>query len=254
MRGSFTGATADRKGSFEVADQGTLFLDEIGDMPVLLQTKLLRVLEDGIVVPVGASKGRKVNVRVIASTNADLQKRMRDGAFRPDLYHRLAAFKIQIPPLRERRSDIPHLVQHFLKTFAQEMGMPAPPQVSPEVLAVLQRYDYPGNVRELRNLIEQAIIRSEGRTIEPAHVRLDLASLPDHTRSTVDQGVTCEDAVANSPLNLHAAEAELVRRAMKQVDGNVSQCAALLGITRTKLYRKLASLADTGSRDTAGDE
>jgi DNA-binding NtrC family response regulator len=248
MHGSFTGATADKKGCFEVADQGTLFLDEVGDMPVLLQTKLLRVLEDGIVVPVGATKERKVDVRVIASTNADLQERMRGGAFRSDLYHRLAAFRIQIPPIRERRADIPPLVRHFLAAFAREMGLPAPPSMSSEALSTMQRYDYPGNVRELRNLVEQAIIRCDGRTIEPVHLRIEQSLPQDKSRGTAGADSSIEATVADLPFNIHAAETELIRRAMKQVNGNVSRCAALLGITRTKLYRKLDSMGDAGSR------
>lgn len=239
VRGAFTGAATDRNGCFEIADGGTLFLDEIGDMPYHLQSKLLRVLEDGVVTPVGANKGRKVDVRIVASTNADLRQRIHEGTFRADLYHRLAGFCIDIPPLRERRSDIPLLARHFLAAFAQEMGLHAAPDLSHEARQLLRQHDYPGNVRELRNLIEQAIIRSEGRTIEPAHLRIDIALSSPCPQSGDRQTGQVYD---NLPFNLLTAEAQLIRRAMWQVGGNVSKCAVLLGINRTKLYRKLAAI------------
>lgn len=242
MRGSFTGATTDKKGCFEIADGGTLFLDEIGDMPHQLQTKLLRVLEDGVVVPVGATRGRKVDVRIIASTNADLRQRIAEGAFRRDLYHRIASFIIRIPPLRERRSDIPLLARHFLSVLSQEMGMPAPPPASAEALHVLRQYDYPGNVRELRNLVEQAIIRCEGRTIEPFHLRIDPFCPPQRAQPADGHSAAHAWPTGDIPFDLHEAEAALIRRAMQHAGGNVTKCAAMLGINRTKLYRKLAAM------------
>jgi DNA-binding NtrC family response regulator len=253
-RGSFTGATADKKGCFETADKGSLFLDEIGDMPVILQTKLLRVLEDGVIMPVGATRGRCVDVRIIASTNADLAKRIQDGGFRSDLYHRLAVFTIAIPPLRERLEDIPLLARHFLSRFAEEMGH-AKPVLSDGALQCLTRYPFPGNVRELRNLIEQALIRSEGGAIGPEHFRLDAPAWSDRA---VGAGVRPVRAVgtsadAGAPLNLRDAEATLIRRAVQEADGNLSRAARLLGINRTRLYRKLTQFhIDPGSADPKG--
>ena len=170
-RGSFTGAFTDRKGWFELADGGTLFLDEIGDMPPALQAKMLRVLEDGQVVPVGASHPKRVDVRVVAATNADLQERIASGAFREDLYFRLARYLVEMPPLRDRVEDIGLLADHFLTLFATEMGVPKPP-LTPRALALLESHTFPGNVRELKNVIERALIESAGRPIEPSHLRL----------------------------------------------------------------------------------
>ena len=162
VRGAFTGATSDRKGWFELANYGTLFLDEIGDMPLPLQGKLLRVLEDGQILAVGGTKPIQVDVRVIAASNADLPAKILDGSFRQDLYFRLARYVVDIPPLRERLDDLSLLVSHFLRFFSNEMGMSAP-AVGPEAMALLESYSFPGNVRELKNVIERALIESGGR-------------------------------------------------------------------------------------------
>jgi len=169
VRGAFTGATTDHKGFFEQADKGTLFLDEIGDMPLPLQAKLLRVLEDGVISPVGSTQGKKVEVRVLAGTNAELQSDVEAGKFRQDLYYRLARFTIEVPPLRDRKEDIPLLAEHFLKRFATDMGM-TKPKLNGQALQVLQSYDYPGNIRELKNFIERALIESGGGEIGPEHL------------------------------------------------------------------------------------
>ncbi|HTL56212.1 MAG TPA: sigma-54 dependent transcriptional regulator [Candidatus Limnocylindrales bacterium] len=169
VRGAFTGATTDHKGFFEQADKGTLFLDEIGDMPQALQAKLLRVLEDEMITPVGSTQSKKVEVRILAGTNAELQSDIEAGKFRQDLYYRLARFTIEVPPLRERKEDIPLLAEHFLERFAADMGM-AKPKLSPTALQVLQNYDYPGNIRELRNFIERALIEGGGGEIGPEHL------------------------------------------------------------------------------------
>lgn len=163
MRGAFTGATADRKGWFELADGGTLFLDEIGDMPAALQAKLLRVLEDGEITPVGAQQPKPVDVRVITATNADLAAKIAAGEFRQDLYFRLARYVVETPPLRDRPEDIPLLAANFLKMFASEMGL-TPPALAPDALAVLTAHSFPGNVRELKNVIERALIASGGKS------------------------------------------------------------------------------------------
>jgi DNA-binding NtrC family response regulator len=238
VKGAFTGATADRKGYFELAHGGTLFLDEIGDMPLSLQVKLLRVLEDGCVTPVGAAEPRRVDVRVIAATNADLAERIAAGTFRQDLYFRLARYTVTTPPLRERREDLPLLVAHFLNTFAAEMGR-QPPAFSGGALAVLQQYHFPGNVRELKNIIERALIDSDGGTIEPRHLQLlaRAAPAPMAGGSPVRDR---EQLAAELPLNLAAAEDLLIQRALQQTEGNIADAARLLGVHRTRIYRKLA--------------
>ncbi|GAA0358069.1 sigma-54 dependent transcriptional regulator [Bowmanella denitrificans] len=176
VKGAYTGATSDRSGYFVQADGGTLFLDEIGDMPIHLQAKLLRVLEDGIVTPVGGRQSRRVNVRIVAATNADISDKIRKQAFRQDLYFRLAGYQIQLPPLRERLSDIPLLVDHFLTSLGRQMGKDYP-TLTPQALQALQQYHYPGNVRELKNLIEYALIASRGRPIGAHHLRfVDLSA------------------------------------------------------------------------------
>lgn len=244
VKGAFTGATADRKGCFELADGGTLFLDEIGDMPSALQVKLLRVLEDGYVQPVGAAEPRKVDVRVIAATNADLAARIAAGTFRQDLYFRLARYTIQTPPLRERLNDVPLLAAHFLKIFSAEMGQPSP-GLSMAAVAALKTYDYPGNIRELKNIIERALIGSGGETILPEHLQLTFAKgvpLPV-TISMAPPSVAAVASLnspAELPLNLAAAEEVLIQRALDKTDGNIAEAARLLGVHRTRIYRKLA--------------
>lgn len=233
LKGSFTGALADRKGYFELAHRGTLFLDEIGDMPLPLQAKLLRVLEDGVVTPVGANTGRKVDVRIIAATNVDLPAKIASGAFRQDLYFRLARFAVVTPPLRERREDIPLLAQHFLHLFAAEMGMRAP-ELSSAGLLLLASYSFPGNVRELKNILERALINSGGKTIEPGHLHLLEAVAPATTAAS--NAIRFQDL----PLNVDAAEETLIQRALTQTGGNIAEAARLLGINRSRIYRKIA--------------
>ncbi len=169
VKGAFTGATQDRAGFFVQADGGTLFLDEIGDMPLPLQAKLLRVLENGEVTPVGGTRTRKVDVRVVAATNIALQSKVQSQAFRQDLYYRLAGYIIQLPPLRHRREDIALLTQHFLAGLGQQMGREQP-RISEDAMRVLSQYDFPGNIRELRNLIEYALISSRGEPIQRRHL------------------------------------------------------------------------------------
>jgi len=168
IRGAFTGAVSERKGYFELADGGTLFLDEIGDMPKILQAKLLRTLEDGTLMPVGSNREKKVNVRILAATNASLPTKIANNEFRDDLYFRLAGYIIRMPPLRERKPDIPLLAKHILVGFAVEMGHPQA-TLTPQALATLENYNFPGNVRELKNLIEHALISSGGTLIQPQH-------------------------------------------------------------------------------------
>ena len=232
-RGAFTGATSDRKGWFELANYGTLFLDEIGDMPLPLQGKLLRVLEDGHILAVGSTKPIQVDVRVIAASNADLPAKILDGSFRQDLYFRLARYVVDIPPLRERLDDLSLLVSHFLRLFSNEMGM-SPPAVSPEAMALLESYSFPGNVRELKNVIERALIESGGGPIQQRHIHL-LEAVPRRQCPVKVEGSSGAETI---PLNLDAAEQLLIQRALNQAGGNVAEAARLLGVNRSRIYRR----------------
>jgi len=238
VRGAFTGATADRKGFFELASGGTLFLDEIGDMPAALQAKLLRVLEDGRVTPVGSSTEKQVDVRVVAATNANIEARIAAGTFRQDLYFRLARTTVFVPPLRERREDIPLLAAHFIGHFSAEMGLAAPP-ITAAALALLAGHGFPGNVRELRNLIESALIAGGGREITPAHLRLTARAVIGSPASPTPAQELPEDL----PLNLEGAERILIRRAISQTGGNIAEAARLLGVHRSRIYRVLEEVA-----------
>jgi DNA-binding NtrC family response regulator len=234
VKGSFTGATSDRKGCFELANGGALFLDEIGDMPAALQVKLLRVLEEGQVTPIGAAQPVKLDVRVIAATNADLDARIADGSFRQDLYFRLARYTICTPPLRARLADVPLLAAHFLHLFAAEMGLKEP-EISPDALQALQNYEFPGNVREFKNVMERALIESGGGKIEVRHLRL-----LKHPSPLPFSNAAREEFASSLPLNLAEVEDLLVQRALKETNGNIAEAARRLGIHRTRIYRKLA--------------
>lgn len=226
MKGAFTGAEETQAGYFDLADGGTLFLDEVGNMPYDLQIKLLRVLEDGQVMPLGAKRAHTVDVRVVAATNADLVERIREGGFRQDLYYRIARFTVEVPPLRERREDIPLLARHFLRLFAGEMGIDTP-TLTPAALKVLQGADFPGNIRELKNAVERALIEGQGGDIEPRHLQL----VPGTAQQTSDAG--------EISLDFHVAERAIIQQALDRTGGNVSAAARLLGIDRYKIYRKM---------------
>lgn len=244
MKGSFTGATGDRKGYFELADGGTLFLDEIGDMPAALQAKLLRVLEDGEITPVGSAQSRRVDVRVLSATNADLQAKISTGDFRQDLYFRLARYTVETPPLRERREDLPLLASHFLSLFATEMGMAAPP-LTAEALATLGGYPFPGNVRELKNVMERALILSAGRPVKREHLQLphQTAMMPKAAKAGDVKSASAANAAGSEvPLNLEDAELVLIQRALEQTGGNVVEAARLLNVNRSRIYRRFPNL------------
>jgi DNA-binding NtrC family response regulator len=258
VKGAFTGATSDRKGYFQMADGGTLFLDEVGDMPAALQVKLLRVLEDGMVMPVGGTEARHVDVRVVAATNADLESRIEAGTFRSDLYFRLARYRLETVPLRGRAEDIDVLAAHFLNRFATEMNL-ASPSLSAEARAALASYDFPGNVRELKNIVERAVIDSGGVVIQVEH--LCLPKRREKLVQTVANAVavlkTAEpvsgprEEWADLPLNLAAAEDALIQRALQQTGGNIADAARLLGVHRTRIYRKLSM---EGGKVSKGDD
>lgn len=254
VRGAFTGATADRKGFFELASGGTLFLDEIGDMPADLQAKLLRVLEDGMVTPVGSANERKVDVRVVAATNADLEAKIAEGVFRQDLYFRLARTTLRLPPLRERREDIPLLAAHFIERSANDLGLPRPSGISRCAFDLLNGHAFPGNVRELRNLIENAVIACSGGPITAEHFRLGLSVAPTsgngstagkkETLPMAEAGVSIDDL----PWNLEAAERALIKRAIHEAGGNISKAARMLGIHRMQIYRTFDGTPGIGGR------
>jgi DNA-binding NtrC family response regulator len=229
LAGAFTGAKRDQTGYFDLADGGTLFLDEVGTMPEAVQPKLLRVLEDGFIRPLGAKRDRRVDVRVLAATNAGPE------ALRSDLYYRLARFTVEVPPLRERKDDISLLAGHFLKLFAADMGI-APPKVNAAALNALMAYDFPGNVRELKNLVERALIESGGGVIQPAHLHIAKLQTPSTPEAPSETSIL---SLQTLPLNFAEAEVMLIRRAVDLAGGNVSQAARRLGIDRNKIYRKL---------------
>lgn len=249
-RGAFTGAATTRAGLLVSADGGTIFLDEISELPPPLQAKLLRVLEDGIVRPVGSDHGTKVDVRVIAASNADLSAMIARNAFREDLFYRLQVVPISIPPLRERRSDIPILVEHFLaQTRRQGAADGPPPRVSNETMVLLWSYDWPGNVRELENLVERMVIMCEGKTIEPSLLPPNIASVTN----AADEIPTTLDAEG---LNLNALvrklEGRLINQALKQTSGNKQAAARLLGLKRTTFAAKLRRCGVIAPSDSDG--
>ena len=257
VQGAFTGATENHKGHFESADGGTLFLDEIGDMPIEAQAKLLRVLDGEAITPVGATVGKKVDIRVLSATNADIPAKRAAGLFRSDLYYRLAGTVIWIPPLRERTEDIPLIAEFYLIQSATQLGVPTPP-LTPEAVAALETYPFPGNVRELINIIEGAVIVSEGAAIEPKHLRFEPPSV-DLPSSPVTQigepsPLSAPDSVPHPdtetdmseapflPLNdaLTRYERQYLYQVLDWTGGNKAAAARLLNIPQRTLYRKLA--------------
>ncbi len=231
MRGSFTGATADRRGKFELADGGTLFLDEIGDMSLKTQAKVLRALQEQVVEPVGGTQSVKVDVRVIAATNKDLPVEIRAGRFREDLYFRLNVIPIFVPPLRERDNDVTLLAEHFIGEFSREYGR-RPKHFDSGAATGLRSYRWPGNVRELRNVIERLMIMVPGEMITlPNLAFLDRA------------GALAPEAAEATSLPLHEArdrfERDYILRALAANHGNISRTADALGVERSNLYRKM---------------
>lgn len=221
---------------------GTLFLDEIRELPPALQARLLRLLEDGVYFPVGATTPRPLLARVIAATHADLPVRIAAGLFRQDLYYRLARFPIVVPPLRERLEDVPALVRHFLPALASELRLPSP-RVRPEALQRLLAHAYPGNVRELRHTLERALIQAAGAELGPEHIVFTPPAgaawpSPISDLTTTDAaGDPGRSFLGELPLNLSEAEDILIARAVTIAEGNLSRAARLLGISRASLYR-----------------
>ncbi len=235
-KGAFTGAVASKPGKFELADKGTIFLDEIGDVPSSIQVKLLRVLQDREFERLGGTKTLKVDVRVVAATNQDLRAALEQGSFREDLYYRLNVVPINIPPLRERKEDIPYLVDHFIERFVRESGKPLR-GITPAAQRLLMEFHWPGNVRELENIIERAVALSSGEVIDVADIRLDLSPVKPSAAASANAG-----AFPPAGLTLEQFEDEIVKEALRRAGGNKSQAARLLGLSRNALRYRLSKM------------
>lgn len=229
VKGAFTGAEKDRQGVFEYADGGTLFLDEIGDMPLDMQAKLLRVLESGEVVRVGSNEPKHVDVRFISATNHDMEKLVKDGRFRQDLYFRIKGVHLNIPPLRERREDIPAIVRHYLSQFAGQMKK-AISGFDDEAMTAMMRFDWPGNVRQLINVVQNMVLVAEGAVI-------GLRDVPTEIRQASGAGDMPVDIPAG--MSLEQIEKQAIRNALRAHNGNRELTAKMLGIGERTLYRKL---------------
>jgi transcriptional regulator with PAS, ATPase and Fis domain len=237
VRGAFTGAVNARQGRFQLAHGGTLFLDEIGEMSPKLQVKLLRVLQDRVFEPVGSDKAVRVDVRVVAATNSDLRQAVSDGSFREDLFYRLNVLPIYLPPLRDRREDIPLLVAHFLSLQSRKKGKGIE-SIEDEALALLERYDWPGNVRELENLMERLVVLDEDGVIRAG----DLPDYLSENRAPKrDQAASVSLPYEGVDLDafLKIIEVELMRQALARTGGNKSRAAELLKLNRTTLVERL---------------
>ncbi|HXD90768.1 MAG TPA: sigma-54 dependent transcriptional regulator [Candidatus Binataceae bacterium] len=235
-RGAFTGASGARHGLFSSADGGTIFLDEIGEMPQGLQAKLLRVLEDGVVRPVGSDRSSKIDARVISASNSDLTAAVRRGVFREDLFYRLQVVPIVIPPLRERRSDIPLLIEHFLDRL-RERSPGRSWAVTREAMVHLWSYDWPGNVRELENMVERLVILCEDNTID---MRILPGNLINGTRMAETRiPATINEKGVNLSAMVRELEGRMINEALKQTGGNKQAAARLLGLKRTTFAAKL---------------
>jgi DNA-binding NtrC family response regulator len=231
-KGAFTGAVASKPGKFELADTGTAFLDEIGDVPGAIQVKLLRVLQEREFERLGSNKTRHIDVRILAATNRDLRAALEEGTFREDLYYRLNVVPINIPPLRERREDIPFLAEHFVRKLSREVGAKAE-SISEGAIQKLMEYSWPGNVRELENVIERSLVLSTGSRLEAADIKLDV-----HPRAA-------SAAAGNflpEGMTLDEYEQSIIREALRRANGNKSQAARLLGLTRNALRYRLSQM------------
>jgi two-component system nitrogen regulation response regulator NtrX len=244
-RGAFTGATQSRRGRFEEAQCGTLFLDEIADLSPRAQTKLLRVLQEGDFTRVGGSRVIHADVRVIAASNRGLAAEVRAGRFREDLYYRVAVIPIVVPPLRERRDDVPLLVEHFTVRLCRETGQ-RPKRFAPEALDALRSHDFPGNVRELRNVIERLVIMHRGVEIGADAVRAALPPGAGAARSASDGSWGAAPAPERLSDAVHAAERSAIEAALEATGGNVARAAARLGLERSHLYKKMKALGLRG--------
>ena len=242
-RGSFTGAVADQPGVLRTAVGGTLFLDEVGDLPLDVQPKLLRFLEQGEVLPVGDTRPQRVDVRVVAATNADLEQRVADGKFREDLFYRLSVIRIHVPPLRERREEIPHLSTFFLREACERLGKPGV-RLSPETLDLFDAFTWPGNVRQLRNEVQRAVAMAPGDgLISPEFLSPVFGAALDAT----DTPVRSRTARTTLAAAVEKLEREMIESALERAAGNISETARALGLTRRGLYLKMERLGVSAS-------
>jgi DNA-binding NtrC family response regulator len=231
VKGAFTGAAGDRKGLFEVADKGTLFLDEIGDMAPNSQAKLLRVIEDGIVIPVGSNKPVKVDVRIITATNQDLAKLIEEKKFRQDLFFRIKGVSVVLPPLRERTEDIPVFVEHFIRQASKEIGSKVT-GITDAALNILKSYDWPGNIRQLRNSIRTMVVMSSAGT-------LDVSDIPPEISQLRQLMPAAKPAEQIGGLSLHELEKQAIIETLARTGNNRQLAARILGIGERTLYRKI---------------
>jgi DNA-binding NtrC family response regulator len=239
VKGAFTGAISNRVGRFELADRGTLFIDEVSSMPMALQAKLLRALQEREIEKVGTSKPMKINARVVAATNVDLMKLVKEGTFREDLYYRLNVVRVMLPPLRARQEDIPMLAQRFARQSSQHNGL-SPRSISQEAMRLLMRYDWPGNIRQLENAIEHAVAMSGGHTdVVPEMLPEELR--PSEKMQTVPS-MTIPDEGVNFSSIMSQMERDLILQCLEKTGGNKRQAAKLLNLSRTTLIDKLQRL------------
>jgi transcriptional regulator with GAF, ATPase, and Fis domain len=232
-KGAFTGANATKPGKFEQADTGTVFLDEIGDVPATIQVKLLRVLQEREFERLGSNKTRHIDVRVLAATNVDLREALEQGTFREDLYYRLNVMPLNIPPLRDRKEDIPFLAEHFVRKLAPEVGSRAN-AIDERAIQRLMEYHWPGNVRELENVIERSLVLSSGDVLGAEDIRLETHA---RTRPALNSAGFLPEG-----MSLDEYEQQLIREALKRANGNKSQAARLLGLTRNALRYRLSQM------------
>ncbi len=237
-KGAFTGAISQRLGRFEVADKGTIFLDEIGDMPLLLQVKLLRVLQNREIERVGSTAAIPINVRIVTATHRDLEKSVVDGNFREDLFYRLNVIPIRIPALKERREDIPLLISYFLSRFVSADGRNAI-NFNDQVLEILMNYEWPGNVRELENLIERLVILKGGGLIEVEDLPPKILALSNYKAANEQEVMSLPDEGLNLKQFLSDLEESLIKQALEKTSGNKNQASKLLKMNRTTLIEKM---------------
>jgi hydrogenase-4 transcriptional activator len=237
-RGSFTGAVADQPGVLRTAVGGTLFLDEVGDLPLDVQPKLLRFLEQGEVLPVGDTRPQRVDVRVVAATNVDLESRVSDGKFREDLFYRLSVIHMHVPPLRERREEIPHLSTFFLREACERLGKPGV-RLSADTLDLFDTFPWPGNVRQLRNEVQRAVAMAPPAGL----ITPELLSAAFGTRGLrVDTNSPSRHRQPTLAAAVEKIEREMIQAALQRASGNISESARLLGLTRRGLYLKMERL------------
>lgn len=233
MKGAFSGATRNRKGLTQEADGGTLFLDEVGELPLEIQPQLLRFLETGEIRPIGQNRSIRVDCRVIAATNRDLLSLIREGTFREDLYYRLNVLPLELPPLRDRREDVPLLVQHFVERYARRLGRPVG-EVSKKAMLVLTSYEWPGNVRELENVIERAVMLARGTELRPENL-----FMPGGARESGNGRVSAPGQGVGDSISIAELEKIHILAVLKECAGNQKKATTVLGISKSTLWRKL---------------